>query len=132
MANIVVGVFDEYANAEAARDELITAGIDPLQIRITDRQQSPPHSEEAPHEHSAFWDNIRDYFGIDDDTDEDSEAAQSPESRLLGGAVMTVIAVNENVTTIMDIIQRHEPQNLTSRSTTAPNPDSGDIGENIA
>jgi hypothetical protein len=109
MANIVVGVFDEYANAEAARDELIAAGVAESQIRITQRERPPEEHEH--HEHSVFWDNIRDYFGIDDEENDD------PEARLFGGAVITVFASGETLDTIVDIIRRHEPENIDRQST---------------
>lgn len=105
MASIVVGVFDEYANAEAARDELLDAGLRESQIRIVQRER--PEKTEQQSEHSGFWENIRDYFGIDED-----EQDEAPEGRLLGGAVMTVLATSANLEIIGDIIQRHEPESM--------------------
>lgn len=112
MANIVVGVFDEYANAELAREELLAAGMSEEHVRIAKRQPTEPQRDEVAKDHdkpAGFWDNIRDYFGIDD-ADDDSDGKIDRD--LLGGGVLTVIAPANTMDMIVRIMEHHEPRSI--------------------
>ena len=104
MANLIVGVFDEYPNAEAAREELLAAGVQPNHIRLSQRE-SPRHVEHED-DHNAFWDNIRDYFGIEED-EKNTEG-----DGLIAGGVLTVVAHQQTFRTIIDIMTQHEPAQM--------------------
>lgn len=110
MANTVVGVFDDYTEAEATRSELLESGFREEQVRLSER--STPDAGSTPRrEGVGFWDSVREFFGA---YDEDS--AYYEEASRRGGAVITVSSDRDNLDTAVNIIQQHHPVDIDKRA----------------
>lgn len=106
MANTVVGVFDDYTEAEDARRELLESGFREQEVRISERTTSQPQ-QEPQRGGGGFWDSVRELFG-----GEEEDAAYYEEATRRGGAVVTVSASQDKLDTAVDIIEHHHPVDI--------------------
>lgn len=108
MANTIVGVFDDYAEAEATRSDLLRAGFRDQEVRMSERSTPGSHGDmETSAERGGFWENVREFFGIDDE-----DSAYYEEASRRGGAVITVSAGPDKLDAAVDIIERHHPVDI--------------------
>jgi len=107
MSQTVIGVFDEYSSAQQASRDLMNAGIDRNDIRISRREGTSSAIEED----KGFWESLKDAFGFGDDDDYGyREAARR------GSTVVSVDASDNQVDSVVDILQRHRAVNLDERA----------------
>ena len=110
MANTVVGVFDDYTEAEATRRDLLQSGFSQDQVRMSER--SAPGSERSQQkEGGGFWDSVREFFGADDE-----DTAYYQEASRRGGAIVTVSSDREKLDQAVNIIQQHHPVDIDRRA----------------
>jgi uncharacterized protein (TIGR02271 family) len=109
MSQAVIGVFDDYSSAQQAARDLMSAGIDRDDIRISHREST---AGAAAEEDKGFWESLKDAFGFGDDDD----AYGYREAARRGGTVVSVDADEKEVDTVVSVLQRHRAVNLDERA----------------
>ncbi|WP_334188408.1 YsnF/AvaK domain-containing protein [Noviherbaspirillum sp.] len=118
MDNTVVGVFDSYAQAQSAMNELIASGFSRTDVQLNPDQETSASSTTTTDNTSdsgGIGGFFRSLFGMDDqvgDRDTYAEAVRR------GSCVLTVNADNdEQRDRAIDIMNRYDPVDLDERST---------------
>lgn len=121
MDNTVIAVYDSYAQAESAMNELLTAGFSRDDVQLSpgsDRASMEGSTASSTDQHahgSGIGNFFRSLFGMEDDathSDVYSEAVRR------GSCVLTVDADNEEQRDrAIDVMNRHDPVDIDERST---------------
>jgi len=110
MAQTLVGVFENRADAQQVAQELIGLGIDQTHVRISDEGAGTTRSSGG--ESRGFWEGLKDAFGFGDDEDDRyglREAARR------GNTIVTVTTEDESVDRVSEVMRRHNVINLDDR-----------------
>jgi uncharacterized protein (TIGR02271 family) len=117
MQHVVTGMFDSDAEAERAKEKLISAGVDRSQIRIipgAQRDQSTAQTEADKHsagDEGGFWKTLKNLFLPEEDHQTYAEA-------LSRGAVMLSIQTDERrVSEVEDILESCGAVDMQERET---------------
>ena len=106
MAKTVVGVFDNYSDAEQVQRELIAAGYERTSIRLT-RQSGGG----AAGEDKGFWESLKDMLGFGDDDDQYGYR----EAYRRGGTIVSAVCRDEQVDNVIAIMRRYNVVDLDQR-----------------
>ena len=108
MSTTVVGCFDDRSDAAAVQQELISAGIDRNNVRMTASGSTGTTQRDEP----GFWESIKEAFGFahDDDRATYGEAARR------GGIIMSVESPDASAERVVEIMRRHNAVDLDSRA----------------
>lgn len=99
MTSTVVGVFDEYEDAAAARDKLVDAGIDAQSMQMSSARGGEPIEDEPKVDRRGFFARL---FGLGDD---DDQAGHYAEAVRRGSTALTVSLDDDSrVDTVGDIL----------------------------
>lgn len=109
MSQTLIGVFESYAPAQQAARDLMAAGIDRDDIRISRRE-----SGSSTEEDKGFWESMKDALGFGSDDDDDRYGYQEASRR--GGTVVSVDADEQQVPTVLQIMQRNGVMDLDERA----------------
>ena len=108
----IVAVFDSEANAAAAARELANAGVplDAITQHARDRVTRGSDTTPAPKREPGFWERL---FGGEPERAHDTSVY---DRSLEGGStVVTIQAEEQDLTMIMDILERHAPIDIDER-----------------
>jgi len=106
MAKTVVGVFDNYSDAQQVQKELIAAGFDNAKIKVT--RQSGRADEDK-----SFWQSLKETLGFGDDYDDDKYGYREAFTR--GGTIVSVVTDEAQVDRVITIMQRYNVVDLDAR-----------------
>ena len=112
MTNTIIAVFDDRAPATRAEQELIAAGFDRNAISVRARESGGASTQSRGDDGGGFWETIKDMFGMADD----SERTYYQEAARRGGVILSVSAQENQIDRAADIIERHNPIDLDTRS----------------
>ena len=110
MSTTVVGCFDNQNDAAAVQQELISAGIDRNNVRMT--AESGSSGSSTRRDDPGFWDSIKEAFGFADDDDR----ATYSEAARRGGIIVSVDSPDAAADEVVQIMRRHNAVDLDSRS----------------
>ncbi|HEX8915092.1 MAG TPA: YsnF/AvaK domain-containing protein [Humisphaera sp.] len=112
MSQTVIGVFDSYTDAQQAAQALISQGIDRDDIRISAQSAQSGSAGGTAADDKGFWSSLKDSLGFGDDDDRYGyrEAARR------GGTVVSVDAADNQVDSVVTILQRYKAVNLDERA----------------
>ena len=110
MSTTVVGCFDDRSDAAAVQQELIAAGIDRNNLRMT--AAAGGSASAARQDDPGFWDSIKEAFGFADDDDR----ATYGEATRRGGIIVSVESPDASAERVVEIMRRHNAVDLDSRT----------------
>lgn len=116
MGNTVVGVYDSYAQAESAMNELQTAGFsrDSMQLRSASSAESGTAQAGEEQTGSAIGQFFRTLFGLEEQREQRDIYAEAVRR---GGCVLTVDAGNDQMRDLaVEIMNRHDPIDTDERA----------------
>src|SRR5690606_17175088 len=109
MASTLVGLFDDRSAAESVRQELIDAGFDSSNIRLSEQETSETGTTVTKRKGRGFWAELRDFFGMEG-------RSQCEEARRRGSTIVAIdVADDQQLDNALDIMQRHNPVDLDRR-----------------
>jgi len=108
MSTTVVGCFDDRSDAAAVQQDLIAAGIDRNNVRMTASGATGTTQRDEP----GFWESIKETFGFADDDDR----ATYGEAARRGGIIVSVESPDTSAERVVDIMRRHNAVDLDSRA----------------
>jgi len=124
MDNTVVGVYDSYAQAQNAMNELLSAGFSRSDVQLSpdsDRTTATPGNTTSAETHeshggSGIGNFFRSLFGMDDDAEQRDVYSEAVRR---GSCVLTVNAdTEEQRDRAADIMNRYDPIDIDERSST--------------
>ena len=114
MANAVVTVFDEYDEAQSTVNELLVAGFDKNEVRLSAEQESASANLEQDREPEA---GLKGFFNRLFGTDERDDLRVYDEAVRHGNYVVTAIAATDEKSEIAsEVMSHHHPLDLDERS----------------
>lgn len=109
MASTLVGLFDDRSAAESVRQELIDAGFDSSNIRLSEQEISETGTTVTKRKDRGFWAELRDFFGME-------ERSHYEEAQRRGGTIVAIdVADDQQLDNALDVMQRHNPVDLDRR-----------------
>lgn len=108
MENTVVGVYDSYAQAESAMNELVTAGFSREDVQLRSARSGDTY------EGSGIGHFFRTLFGLDEEREQGDIYAEAVRR---GACVLTADADNEQMRDLaVEIMNRHDPVDMDERA----------------
>jgi len=107
----ITAFFDSQANAQAARSQLLNAGLPDEAVRIVDRGEDEPASTAATSRHRGIWEAIRDFFTPDED-----DRAVYEEGIRRGGYLLVAQASEENADRVIEVLNACDAIDLDARA----------------
>lgn len=118
MDNTVVGVYDSYAQAQSAMNELIASGFSRTDVQLNPDQETSASSRtttDNTSDSSGIGGFFRSLFGMDDQVGERDTYAEAVRR---GSCILTVNADNdEQRDRAIDIMNRYDPVDIDERAT---------------
>jgi len=117
MENTVIGVYDSYAQAQNAMNELLSAGFSQSDVQINSEAERTTQATGSTHAGGSTIGNFfRSLFGMDEDRREHGDIYAEAVRR--GSVVLTVDADSEaQRERAVDIMNRYDPVDIDERST---------------
>lgn len=120
MLTTVVAVYDNFSDAQQAKNELITSGFPPERVQVTARDVSARDvsASTTGEADESFGSKVRNFFGSLFGGDERHKyAGYYSEAVSRGGAVITVDAANDDeVDRAEDILEHYDPIDIDERN----------------
>lgn len=116
MENTVVGVYDSYAQAESAMNELLTAGFSRDHVQLSSGKSGESAAARAGEEHagSGIGHFFRTLFGVDEEREHRDIYAEAVRR---GGCVLVADADSEQMRDLaVEIMNRHDPADIDERA----------------
>ncbi|HEY8608661.1 MAG TPA: YsnF/AvaK domain-containing protein [Noviherbaspirillum sp.] len=115
MENTVVGVYDSYAQAQNAMNELLAAGFDRSDLQLSpDSERGTGSNSDDAQGGSAIGNFFRSLFGMDEERDTRDVYSEAVRR---GSCVLTVNAASDDqLDRATDIMNRHDPIDIDERS----------------
>ena len=110
MSTTIVGCFDDRSDTAAVQQELISAGIDRNNVRMT--AESGSSGNASRRDDPGFWESIKEAFGFADDDDR----ATYGEAARRGGIIVSVESPDASAQRVVEIMRRHNAVDLDSRA----------------
>jgi uncharacterized protein (TIGR02271 family) len=114
MSTTVVGCFDDRSDAAAVERELIEAGIDRSDVRMTAESGGSTGTSSTQPNEPGVWESIKEAFGFADDRDRHTYA----EAARRGGIIVSVESADAATDRVVEIMRRHNAVDLDNRAST--------------